>query len=226
MILYMNTKKKRIDFIIDLETGGYPPDGVVFDIAVIPFVLDEDFDFQTLVERGLKIKLSSKTQDERLFDTGVMDWWKKQSPEAKQNLMPFEEGVTPDEAIDLLIEFMTNHNVEFWKSHVWTRGNYDMQFIVNMIRNKLNTRETFYKEPVFFGNCRDIRTGLEQVLLTRDACVAPLHKDVLQGFVKHDSLHDCAKDILMLNYARGYALGTKKVPDDEDIDDTTRFIEK
>lgn len=221
----MNTKKRN-DFIIDIETGGYPPNGIVFDIAVIPFVLDEDFDFDSLVQRGLKIKLSSTKQGDRVFDKGVTDWWKKQSPEAKQNLLPFEEGETPDDAIDILMAFLKNNGVDFWKSHIWTRGNYDMQFIVDMIRTKLGTRETFYNEPVFFGNCRDIRTGLEQILLTRDACIAPLHKDVLQGFVKHDSIHDCAKDVLMLNYARAYAMGTKQIPDDEDIDDTTRFIEK
>lgn len=221
----MNTKKIH-DFLIDIETGGYPPNGVVFDIAVIPFVLDEDFYFNELTSRGIKIKLSNIKQDGRVFDQGVIDWWKKQSPEAKINLMPLEEGVSPDEAIDTLMEFLQSNGVNFWKSHIWTRGNYDMQFIIDMIRNKLGTRETFYNEPVFFGNCRDIRTGIEQILLTRDACVAPLHKDVLQGFVKHDSIHDCAKDILMLNYARAYAMGTKQIPDDNDIDDTTRFVPK
>jgi hypothetical protein len=54
--------------------------------------------------------------------------------------------------------------------------------------------------------------------MTRGLTTTPLHKGVLDGFIAHDSIHDCAKDILMLKYAQRYALGLDEAPVGDEID--------
>ena len=48
-----------------------------------------------------------------------------------------------------------------------------------------------------------------------------MKKGMLDGFVAHDSIHDCAKDVLMLKTAQRYAFGLEDFPAESDIDETT-----
>ncbi|UQJ95809.1 exonuclease A [Klebsiella phage CPRSB] len=48
--------------------------------------------------------------------------------------------------------------------------------------------------PTVFWNSRDVRTAIENRLLTRGVTTCPLRKGMLDGFIQHDSIHDCAKD--------------------------------
>ena len=51
--------------------------------------------------------------------------------------------------------------------------------------------------------------------------MTPLRKGILDGFIHHNSLHDCAKDVLALIYARRYAWGLEEIPSPEDVDPIT-----
>ena len=51
--------------------------------------------------------------------------------------------------------------------------------------------------------------------------MTPLRNGVLTGFVAHDSIHDCAKDVIMLKTAQRYALGLETMPEPEDTDPQT-----
>lgn len=109
---------------------------------------------------------------------------------------------------------------------MWCRGmSFDFPLFVDLIRDLqrnegIPERElnTYDLEPVVFWNQRDIRTAIEALSLVRKMCETPLPKGTLDGFVAHDSVHDCAKDILMLKYAQRYALGLDEVPFEEDAD--------
>ncbi|AZV01102.1 exonuclease [Escherichia phage vB_EcoM_005] len=100
---------------------------------------------------------------------------------------------------------------------------FDFPILVDLIRDAYrsegvpeNEIDTSKLEPVKFWNQRDIRTAIEAYSLTRGLSMCPLPNGTLKGFVAHDSIHDCAKDILMLKYAQRYALSLEDVPENPD----------
>lgn len=213
---------KYIDFLIDFETLGNLPDGILVDVAAIPFV--NDFEniptFKELIERGAQFKFDVKSQlKTRIYDKAVADWWAKQSPEAKVNLRPGQNDLSLSDALSQLHDFLIKSGVKKNSSQGWARGPaFDFSHYVTWIRNVTGNRETFKDEAVFFWNQRDVRTAIENNLNVRGMCECPLPAGTLDGFVAHNSIHDCAKDILMLLYSRRYAFGLEDVPSEEDAD--------
>lgn len=218
-----------IDFIIDLETFGSSEKAAVVDLSVIAFDPDPTKieTFSELVKRGKRIKFDLNSQrGQRLFSTSTINWWKKQSPEARKNLAPTANDVHIFEGYKQLIEYLKDAGVSS-SSLGYCRGqSFDFPILTGIIRDyvqhttkcKPEDIDTFNYEPVKFWNQRDIRTAIESLLLTRGLTTCPLKVGVLDTFIKHDSIHDCAKDILMLKYAQRYALGLEEAPSKEDTD--------
>lgn len=213
---------KPIDFVIDCESLGNLPDGVLLDFAVVTFVNDPENPpkFNELIESGLKVKFDIASQRPvRHVDAPVVAWWKQQSDEAKINLKPSISDVSLKEGYKKIIAFLKEKGVKQGTSQGWCRGqSFDFSMFVTMIRNALNVRETFEFEPCRFWNQRDIRTAVEANLGIRGMCECPLPMGTLDGFVAHDSIHDCAKDVMMLIYSKRYAYGMEDVPDEENAD--------
>ncbi|EQA7786840.1 3'-5' exoribonuclease domain-containing protein [Acinetobacter baumannii] len=213
------------DFIIDLETLGNKPDSIVVDMSILVFDPDPKVmqPLSELIESGRRFKLSINSQKgKRTVTPSTVAWWKEQSNEAKINLMPSDADVTVEEAITQALEFLKANRVNQWKSQGWCRGmSFDFPIFVDMIRQTFNTPETDKYEPVKFWAQRDIRTAIEAYSMVRGMSMTPLRKGVLDGFVAHDSIHDCAKDVIMLKTAQRYALGYEEVPAEEDIDPQT-----
>lgn len=208
------------DFIIDAETLGLPPDGVLVDFSVLAFDSDPNKveTFEELCSNALRVKFSLKSQKgQRVIDAKVVEWWKKQDVEAQVHLKPTDADVTINEGVDAILAFLDAQGVTRKESHGYCRGqSFDFPFLVNILQQRFGDRDTFYQEPCFFWNQRDIRTAIEFATMTRGVCTVPLPKGILNGFVKHNSVHDCAKDVLMLKYAQRYALGLDEVPTDPD----------
>jgi hypothetical protein len=149
-------------------------------------------------------------------------WWKEQDEAAKKNLKASPEDLTIEEAIPQLLDYLKKSGVNAWKSQGWCRGmSFDFPILVDMIRQTFKTDVTEDFEPVKFWAQRDIRTAIESLALTRGLSMTPLRNGVLTGFVAHDSIHDCAKDVIMLKTAQRYALGLETMPEPEDTDPQT-----
>jgi hypothetical protein len=215
------------DIIIDFETLGSVSNAAVIDLAVIAFDTNPENveTFDELVARGKRIKFNLASQrGKRLFSKSTLQWWKEQSAEARKNLAPSEQDVTTLEGIKLFLDYCRENGVDQWKSLMWCRGmSFDFPILVDLIRDLYRDQDepeneivTEKLEPVKFWNQRDIRTAIEAYSLTRGLSMCPLPNGTLKGFVAHDSVHDCAKDILMLKYAQRYALGLDEVPDNPD----------
>ena len=218
-----------IDFVFDLETFGNQPDSAVIDLSVITFNSDPNVieSFEDLVNRGLRIKFDLASQKgKRIFYKSTVEWWKGQSQEAKKNLARSPQDVSINEGLDILKEYLDSQGIDFWKSQGYSRGmSFDFPILKHMITQreldsgvKLEDIDTFKKEFIVFWNQNDTRTSIRKLLLDRDMTMCPIRKGVLNGFVLHDSIHDCAKDIIMLKTAERYALGLEEVPDEQDID--------
>jgi hypothetical protein len=221
---------KLYDFVFDFETFDSIAGSAVVDLSVIAFDPDPNIieSFEDLVLRGKKIKFNLASQKGvRSFSTNTIEWWKKQSPEARAGLVPSPEDVSTYDGIITFLEHLKASHIKPYDSFGYCRGqSFDFPILVDLIR-KLYQRDTgcedkdintFNLEPVKFWNQRDIRTAIENRLLIRGMTMTPLKLGLLNGFIKHNSVHDCAKDILMLKYAERYALGLEDAPEGANID--------
>ncbi len=213
------------DFIIDYETMGAAPDGAVVDLSAVVFEFDIENPptFSDLVEQSYNAKFSLADQKGvRFFDKGTIDWWKKQVPEAQLALKPSDKDVSVEDGIMGFIGFLQENGIDGWKSHGYCRGqSFDFPLMVDCLKQIHRTRDTFNHEPCKFWNQRDVRTAIENTMMVRDQTTVPLRKGLIDGFVKHNSIHDCAKDVLMLIYARRYALGLEDIPKLDEADENT-----
>lgn len=217
------------DFIIDFETFGNVSNSSVIDLALITFDSDPEIieSFDELVNRGHRIKFDLKSQKgHRLFGKSTLEWWKKQSAEARANLASTPDDLSVIAGIKEAQQYLIDNRIHPWDSFGWCRGqSFDFPIFVDCLRDVQRAQgiseeeiDTFKEEPCKFWNQRDIRTAIESLLLTRGLTTTPLPKGTLDGFIAHDSIHDCAKDILMLKYAQRYALGLSEAPSPEDTD--------
>ncbi|APU02074.1 exonuclease A [Aeromonas phage Riv-10] len=210
------------DFVLDWETMGNAPEGAVVDLAVLVFEHDPHNlpTFEELCRRGRRFKFDLKSQKgKRIFDQGTMDWWKKQSDEAKLNLKPSDIDVDYLSFYDDFMNFLKAEGFNKKTGQGWCRGqSFDFPILIDVIRQIHGTRETFNLEPCFFWQQRDVRTAVEATLMVRDMTMCPMPKGALDGFVMHDAIHDCAKAALELLYSKRYALGLEEVPTGNDID--------
>ncbi|AZU98597.1 exonuclease [Acinetobacter phage AB-Navy71] len=216
---------KYNDFIIDLETLGNKPDCIVVDLSVLVFDPDPTVvqSLDELIANGRRFKLNLQSQKGiRSTTPSTVKWWSEQSPEAKKNLLASPEDLTVEEAITQVLDFLKRSNINQWKSQGWCRGmSFDFPIFVDMIRQAFKTNDTDKLEPIKFHCQRDIRTAIEAYSLVRGMTKTPLRKGVLDGFVHHDSIHDCAKDVIMLKTAQRYALQLEDMPEKDDVDPQT-----
>lgn len=220
------TKSKVVDFIFDVECLSTVPESLVTEISILAFSADPTDipDFSDLIKQGKKFKLSIKDQKgKRHVMQSTLDWWKHQSEEARKNLKPSDEDITLNEAVDGFIDYIKSHpGFNKYESQLWCRGmSFDIPIFISMLQQRFSVKDTMLHEPIRFWNGRDVRTALEAITMTRGLTMVPLRNGILEGFVMHDSIHDCAKDVLMLKYAHRYAMGLEEIPVGDDIDPKT-----
>jgi hypothetical protein len=214
------------DFIFDYETFGTTGKAPLIDMAVVPF-RDDAYEnpptFEELVASGTRIKFRIKGQG-RISEKEVVDFWKSQPAEVKKRLLsPSPDDVGLLEGFEKALEFMYQNGVDFYKSHQWCRGNnFDYPIFDELFRMKTGKLYIADHTPIHFSRARCIRTAIEQNLNIRNATECPLRIGLLPGFVHHDSVHDCAKDILQLLYSKRYAFGLDTPPPLEETEPVTR----
>ncbi|QBX32703.1 exonuclease A [Aeromonas phage Asfd_1] len=210
------------DFVIDFETMGNAPEGAVVDLAVLVFEHDPHNlpTFEELVKRGKRYKFNLAAQKGvRAFDQNTIDWWKKQDEAARKNLKPTDADINCLEFYDDFMKFLADQGFSKKTGQGWCRGqSFDFGILVDLIRQIFKTRDTFYHEPCFFWQQRDVRTAVEATLMVRDMTVCPMPAGALDGFVAHDAVHDCAKAALELLYSKRYALGLEDIPTGDNVD--------
>lgn len=209
------------DYVIDFETLGTGHNAVLVEVSVVPFIANAENpqDFKTIVDSGLKIKFDVKEQSKdygRTITPSTVAWWKNQSEEAKKLLRPSEDDVKFSDAMTKIRKFFSDYNVDFKKSHIWVRGEMDIIWFRSWFSDVLCEEEITNEMPVMFINFREIRTAIAENLNSRDMTYCPLPVGTLTDFIKHDSLHDSARDAMMLLYSRRYAWGMEEIPTEVD----------
>lgn len=210
------------DFVYDYETIGPSPNGIVVELSYVPF-MDDPYNpptFKQLVESGRKYKFNIKNQPGRIKDDKTIAWWKQQDKEAQKILYPSPDDLDLYEGHKQFLADLKADGISRWQSFDYVRGpEFDRPILNTILREMIGDLDTFEIMPVVFWNSRDVRTAIENRLLARGVTVTPLRKGMLDGFIQHDSIHDCAKDALMLIYALRYAMGIEDAPQGDEIDE-------
>ena len=185
-------------WMYDVETLGIESNSVILPMALVNFDVEKKPTYSDLVKDAFFVKLNSKDQVDRLGRTvtqSTLDWWQQQNQAVKQmSLYPSENDVTAEEAHDLMKAYV-NARPEGKKAIVWARGNLD-QMALGSMEDKMKRDAIFH-----FGRWRDVRTAVD--LLTGSSngyCTIPDFDDTM--VVKHNPIHDCAYDAMMLMYGR------------------------
>ena|ERR1039458_2061241 len=187
-------------YSVDIETLGLESNAVILSAAIIHFDLEKDafVTFEELIQRSLTVKISVMPQvagpKGRQIDKSTVDWWGKQSPDAKHgSFETSSRDLMPIIAIDQLrdyIETYSNGDDIFW-----ARGGMDQMILDSFCRS--------FKQPVLtkYWQWRDFRTAID--LLSDKKVIDRTAESIIPGFdmskvIKHIPAHDAAYDLLQL----------------------------
>ena len=187
-------------FMFDIETLGIESTAVVLSAAIICFdpEKDSDISFRELVERGLLVKFDAKDQVKRLDRTmtkSTLDWWGKQGDyQQKLSFVPdASRDLITEDGLQAIRKYINQYHrgADPQTMTIWARGSLD-QMAIDSLALKAGV------EPIApFNRWRDVRTAIDLMTDSKNGycTVRDLNRDEV---VKHDPVHDCALDILML----------------------------
>ncbi len=202
----MSEELEPLHVMYDWETADKRPTAAVASIALILFRPSELKTFDELVASALRVKFDLKAQFRdfgRTWDKETIDWWRHpdQAEAYKSVIAPHESDVSLKEFGPILDKWLAeNGYMANTGEKIWTRGNaFDPPILSDIF-------ESFgWEEPMPWWNLRDVRTEID--------CITPYWKPDHAGygyidgfpypdnFIKHKEEHDCARDILMMQYA-------------------------
>lgn len=204
--------------IFDLEALGNRPSSIILDIAAMVIDLDKEYTFPQLVENTTstfyrKINVR-KGQEGRTTDESTLDWWSHQSADAKKVLRASPEDVLLEQALLDFKSFLQRVGFDIKWDIAYCRGqSYDFPIIADACHNLFNTWGLGYSMfPCAFWNQRDIRTAIAHTLMQPKLRKMPVSNGTFDGFIKHNSIHDTAKDAVLLKIAMKYADGSLDIP--------------
>ena len=187
-------------FMYDVESLGIVSNSVILSMACIYFNPEDKPTFKQLVENAFFVKLNAKDQIDRLGRTmtkSTLSWWNNQAPLVKkQSLIPSSNDVLAEDAIKAM-KVWSEQFPDNAKSTVWARGNLD-QMCLGSMEDKLGNNPVFH-----FGRWRDIRTAVDILTESTNGYCKVDHPEFNDSMVvKHNPIHDCAYDIMMLLYGK------------------------
>lgn len=163
------------DIMVDIETLGVKPGCVIMSIGAVSFNPKK---LGSVGQKKFYANIDPQDSISRGFHTekGTVEWWKKQSEEAKQHLI---ENRQP-------IETVVTDFIDWWRKQkgekIWCQGaNFDAP-LLEAVFEKLEL-----KAPWKFWNVRDTRT-------IYDMCDFNPYSIKREG-TYHDALDDCLHQI-------------------------------
>lgn len=187
--------------IIDFETLDTKPSTAITALSVLMFDPSELKSFDELVKctKFLKFDWKEQIQNGRTTSEDTLNFWR--SPDNKE---AFDFCVQPKDD-DISIKDLPNTLSEMFKGIntsdiiVYSRGNSFEFGIMDNIFESLGEMN-----PIPFWSHRDVRTEIDSIMQHLD----PNHKFdgninglSIDGFIKHNPVHDCAKDVISMQYA-------------------------
>lgn len=167
--------KKATHMMIDLETLDVTPTAVVLSVGACIFeFVDNQPSFTS--EFSNNVEVLQQMLNGRSVSQDTLNWWTKQSPQAKGRIVYPQAVSEPTALLD---------NLDAWGmarefDYIWCQGgSFDFPILTNLYRSY--ARDPFWK----FWQERDSRTLIGMGDIDR----AALARDL--AFTQHDALEDC-----------------------------------
>lgn len=210
---------KALNF--DFETLSQTPDSVVLDLAAVIYDIDGTDSFVDLVSDKtrtfhVKFEVEHQIKDKRKLDRDTLDWWMRQTDSVQSILKPSSDDVAVRDAILAFEKFLEANQFLPRMHNAYCRGqSFDFPIMDSLMR--MYAQDLNYKAGCFpcnFWEQGDIRTALRFMLCRPDLRTFPIKKSALDGFEKHNSIHDVCKDAILMQTVYKYAMGQLEIPDD------------
>lgn len=185
----------------DIESLDLESTTVILSVGAVYHDGVSEVSFQGLIDTGIFVKFDANEQIskyKRTKNKSTLEWWSKQSKEAKgASLYPSAERdvdtITGLEVLNEWFKRIPDHKNEI----VWARGSLDQLATESLYR------AAGISPVVPHSSWRDLRTGIELLYpVTRNGYIdvdTSRVKDYTRtNVIRHNPIHDSAEDMCML----------------------------
>ena len=192
-------------FFLDIESTGIESTTAILSLAMIHVPDGTPRKAIELMDDYIFVKFDVKDQIERFnrtVDLGTIDWWKKQSEQAR--LKSFDRNpdldMKTEDGLHILDAWIKRHK-DYNKDLVWIRGTLD-QMALDSLYGALGRKPTFN-----YNVYRDMRTAIDLLYPDSNGGYVDVDSSLCEEFdqyqwVPHDPLHDIVRDSAMLLYGK------------------------
>lgn len=178
---------------VDTETLAHSTDAVMLSIGICFHPWSKP-DLEFMKKNSLQIKLDIKDQIDRGMKTqpDVIQWWKEQSPEARQILVPKAGDVKLIDVPKIIDDWFLSIGVKWHQTDTFDRRSYDMSKLQHIYEQILGI-----KTPWNHGHIYEFGTALAFMGSDRYGGIRE-PSEVDPSFVYHNSRHDAIVDCYRL----------------------------
>lgn len=190
------------DIIIDFESLSTQPDAALLTMGIT--VIDADRidpmdlqrSFENIIADGVhwKFKVSDQVSKYgRSVSQDTLQWWSTQSDSASGILIPKDDDIPLCELPNLINAYLKSKG--YTDGKCYTRGMIDsiwLQTLCNKIGIEVN---------IHWWNYRDVRTFVDCMSGSSNGYLPKAISFWPKGLIKHNALHDCALDAIMMYIA-------------------------
>ena len=189
-------------FMIDIETLGSESTSVILSLCCIYFDPNKTNTLKELESNSIFVKFDTVEQLNlgRTYEKSVMDWWTSRPLETQQmSFIPSNDDVKVRDGLTLFTEYLKEYNKDN-KAIYWQRGGLDQLCLGSLCKVVLDD-----KDLLPFWRWRDVRTAID-IMYNSNNGYCEVNPEVLnRGEIKkHNPIHDCALDIMMLQSGISY----------------------
>jgi hypothetical protein len=139
--------------MIDIEALGASPNGVITQIAAMPFDISTG-EYDTQFEFDTRISIQSNINCGRIMDASTVGWWLNQELDAIRAVYGNKHHKTPlPDALISLKSFVERFCINLKQVRIWSHSTYDFVMITNAY-----TISCGMTMPFSYKNGLDLRT--------------------------------------------------------------------
>lgn len=185
--------------VYDVETLGVFDDSIILSMGAVAFDPEKEYTFADLIkpENSFFCKIdaaSQKKMGRKSYASTINEFWKQQPLAVQQrSLLPSPQDISPGAAVEALRRWLKEKGATEKESTIFTRGSLDYSATQHLCQITLGV-----EVPVPYWTIRDVRTAVDLLSGSKNG-YCRVSKDV-SACIKHDPVHDCALDAMMLMY--------------------------
>lgn len=183
--------------VFDIETLSSSANAVIASAGIVYVDKDRRQSYDDLIREGLFVKFNVEYQIKQLHrkvEKETVEWWQKQHHSIRDySLKPLPTDLSPEEGLDALCQYIKEHKSDT----IWTRGSLD-QFCIDDLAKQVG-----HELIANYNMYRDVRTAVDIFSgSTNGYCDVDFPGFERHNVIKHNPVHDCAYDAMMLVYGK------------------------